>query len=152
MDPPSFTAMDKTGFTKILVAVDGSDVSLRAAGHAARIARQDGAALFAVQVVPVPPFEVPGELADHYASARKTAKKWMSEVEKIATRNGIAVKTEVIVGAYSVVEAILGYAETVKADLIVSGTRGMTPSRRMLMGSVASGLVQYSASAVLVVR
>src|ERR1700687_1788794 len=110
----SSPSMNKKGFTRVMVAVDGSDVSLRAAGHAARIARQDGAELFAVQVVPVPPFEAPGELAAHYAHARKTAKKWMGAGDEIATRNGIAVKTEVIVGAYSVVEAILGYAETVK--------------------------------------
>ena len=140
------------GFSKIVVAVDGSEVSLRAAERAARIAKQDGAELVALHVVPVPPFEVKGDLADNYANARRNAKRWMGDVEAVATRNGIGVKTEIVVGAYSVVDAILGYAETVKADLIVTGTRGTTPSRRILVGSVASGLVEYSACAVLVVR
>lgn len=144
--------MSKRGFAKVIVAVDGSEVSLRAVEHAAHIARQDGAELLALHVVPVPPFEVKGELADIYANARKDAKRWMKGVEDIATRSGIGVKTEVVVGAYSVVDAILGYAETVKADLIVTGTRGTTPSRRILMGSVASGLVEYAACAVLVIR
>lgn len=76
----------------------------------------------------------------------------MREVEEIAARNGTSVKTEVIVGAYSIVEAIIGYAETTKADLVVTGSRGTTPSRRILMGSVASGLVQYAGCAVLVIR
>jgi nucleotide-binding universal stress UspA family protein len=144
--------VSKRGFTRIIVAVDGSEVSLRAAEHAARIALQDGAELLALHVVPAPPFEVKGELADIYANARKDAKRWMKEVEDIAMRGGIGVKTEVVVGAFSVVDAILGYAETVKADLIVTGTRGTTPSRRILMGSVASGLVEYAACAVLVIR
>jgi len=144
--------MGKKGFTRVVVAVDGSEVSLRAAEHAAHIARQDGAELLALHVVPAPQFEMQGVLADNYANARRNAKKWMKEVEEIAARNGIGVKTEIVVGAYSVVDAILGYAETMKADLIVTGTRGTTPSRRILVGSVASGLVEYSGCAVLVIR
>src|SRR5271155_256133 len=140
------------GFTRIIVARDGSDVSLRAAEHAARIAKQDGAELVALHIVPVPQFEVKGDLAEIYASARRDARTWMKDVEDIATRNGIGMKTEVVVGAYSVIDAILGYAETAKADLIVTGTRGTTPSRRMLVGSVADGLVEYAACAVLVIR
>ncbi|MDA4115106.1 MAG: universal stress protein [Thaumarchaeota archaeon] len=142
----------KRGFTRIVVAVDGSEVSLRAAEHAAHIAKQDGAELLALHIVPAPQFEVQGGLADNYANARRNAKKWMKEIEDIATRNGVVAKAEIVVGAYSVVDAILGYAETMKADLIVTGTRGTTPSRRILVGSVASGLVEYSGCAVLVIR
>jgi nucleotide-binding universal stress UspA family protein len=145
-------SMGKKGFTRVVIAVDGSEVSLRASEHAARIAKQDGAELLALHVVPAPQFEVQGGLADTYADARRNAKKWMKEVEDIAARNGIGLKTEIVVGAYSVVDAILGYAETMKADLIVTGTRGTTPSRRILVGSVASGLVEYSGCAVLVIR
>lgn len=144
--------MDKKGFTRIIVAVDGSEVSFRAAEHAARIAHEDGAELFALHVVPAPQFELKGDLADNYANARMKAKKWMKDVEDTASRNGTAVKTEILVGAYSVVDAILGYAETMKADLIVTGTRGTTPSRRIQVGSVASALVEYAACAVLVIR
>jgi nucleotide-binding universal stress UspA family protein len=144
--------MSERGFSRIIVAVDGSEVSLRAADHAARIARQDGAELLALHIVPIPQFELQGELADSYANARKNAKKWMREVEDMAARSGIGVKTEIVVGAYSVVDAILGYAETMKADLIVTGTRGTTPSKRILVGSVASALVEYSECAVLVIR
>ena len=50
------------------------------------------------------------------------------------------------------VDAIIGYADTSSVDLIVSGTRGRTPSAKLLLGSVASGLVEYAGCAVLVVR
>lgn len=142
----------RQGFKKILVAVDGSDVSARAAEHAARIAKQDGALLLAIHVVPTPPFEVPGELGEYYNIARRETKKWMKDIEAIAEVQGIAVKTDVIVGAFSVVDAIIGYAETMTVDLIVSGTRGRTPSQRLRLGSTASGLVEYSGCAVLVIR
>lgn len=140
------------GFSCVLVAVDGSEVSMRAAGHAARIARQDKSKFLALYVVQVPTVDVHGGLATYFDTARAEAKKWMKDVESIAEREGMGVKTEVVVGAYSVVDAILGYAEASGVDLIVTGTRGTTPSRRILVGSVAGGLVEYSSCAVLVVR
>ena len=76
----------------------------------------------------------------------------MKEIEAIAEAHGIGIKTDVIVGAYSVVDTIIGYAETSTVDLIVSGTRGRTPSQRVRVGSIASGLVEYSGCAVLVIR
>jgi nucleotide-binding universal stress UspA family protein len=144
--------MPKGGFSKILVAVDGSDVSMRAVDHAARIAAEDGAQLLALHVVASPQFEVPGELADYYDAARLNAKKWLKEVETIAASHGVGLKYEVLVGAYSVVDAILGYAESMGTDLVVTGTRGRTQTRRILMGSVASGLVEYANCPVLVIR
>ena len=142
----------RQGFRRVLVAVDGSEVSLRATEHAARIAKQDSAQLLALHVVPAPPFEIVGELGEYYNTARRESKKWLKEVEAIAETKGLPLKVEVIVGAYSLVDAIIGYAETNSVDLIVSGTRGRTPSSKLLLGSVASGLVEYATCAVLVIR
>lgn len=140
------------GFSCVLVAVDGSEVSMRAASHAARVARQDKSKLLALYVVQAPTVEVQGGLANYFETARADAKKWMREVESVAEREDVGIKTEVVVGAYSVVDAILGYAEASGVDLIVTGTRGTTPSRRILVGSVAGGLVEYSSCAVMVIR
>ena len=142
----------ESAFRKILVAVDGSPVSMRAVEHALRLARADAAELVAVHIVPSPPVEVAGELADYYERARSASRRWMKDVEDLAQRTGVTLRSDVVVGAYSVVDAVLGYAETISADLIVTGTRGRTPSRRILVGSVASGLVEYASCAVLVVR
>lgn len=139
-------------FRRLIVAVDGSSVAQRAVTHAVRLAKHDGAELIALHIVPAPSSEVPGELADYYDQARKNARRWMQEVEVVAQEAGVRFKSDVIVGASSVVDAILGYAETVAADLIVTGTRGRTPSRRILVGSVASALVEYATCPVLVVR
>lgn len=140
------------GFQRILVALDGSDVSMRALSQAARLAKQDRAELYAVHVVPSPPFEYTGVLADYYDQARQSSGRWMKEVEREAAKHGLGIRTEIIVGASSVVDTIIGYADSLSCDLIVTGTRGMTPSTRILVGSVANGLVETSRCPVLVVR
>jgi nucleotide-binding universal stress UspA family protein len=142
----------RDSFRHILVAVDGSDVSFLALAHASRIAKADGAELYAVHVVPSPSFEYTGELADYYDQARHSSIRWMKEVENAAAKLGIGIRTETIVGASSVVDTIIGYADSISCDLIVAGTRGRTPSTRMLIGSVASGLVAAAKCPVLVVR
>ena len=133
----------KLSFKRILVAIDGSDVSLRAADHAARIAKEEGASLVALHVIANPPFEIVGGAADYYDYAKKDAKKWIKDIENIAALHGMTVKTEILVGAYSTLDAIIGYAENQSVDLIVTGTRGKTQSAKLLVGSVAAGLVQY---------
>ena len=145
-------AKPREAFRRVIVAVDGSSVAARAVAHAVRLAKSDGAELIALHIFPSPCSEVPGELADFYDEAQKGARRWMKEVETAAIESGVRFKSDIVVGAFSVVDAILGYAETVDADLIVTGTRGRTPSRRILVGSVASALVEYATCPVLVVR
>lgn len=144
--------MTLLGFSRIVVAVDGSEASLDAVDHASRLAKYEGAELTALHVVPKPPFDFSGDIAAYYDDAKRKAKKWLRDVESIAARHGIGLRIEVLVDASSIPEAILGYAESCRAELIVTGTRGTTPSRRMLMGSVAMGLVEYATCPVLVVR
>ncbi|MGH9973311.1 MAG: universal stress protein, partial [Nitrososphaeraceae archaeon] len=47
---------------------------------------------------------------------------------------------------------ILKYAEDEEIDLIVVGTRGRTGITRVLLGSVASGVVTYAHCPVIVVK
>ena len=144
--------MSSNKLKHVLVAVDGSDASLRAADLAARIARDEDAELIALLVIPPPPFKIPGELADYYENARGSAKQWIGEIENIAARHDKTLKTEVIVGASTPLDGILGYAQNISADLIVSGRRGSSSSRRRLIGSVSSGLVEFADCPVLVVK
>ena len=143
---------DGIQFRRILVAVDGSDVSLRAVTHAVRLAKEEGSELYVVHVVPSPPFEYQGEVADYFDQARSSAARWMKNVENEAARRNLAVRTEIIVGASSVVDTIVGYGDSISCDLIVTGTRGRTPSTHVLVGSVAIGLVQAARCPVLVIR
>jgi nucleotide-binding universal stress UspA family protein len=140
------------GFRRILVAVDGSRVSLRAVDYAARLAKEEKAELMALHVVPSPPFEIAESPAAYYDEARRNVKKWLKDVERVAATHGKTIESEILVDASSVPDAILGYAETHQVDLIVTGHRGRTPSTKMLIGSVASAVVEYASCPVLVVR
>jgi nucleotide-binding universal stress UspA family protein len=52
----------------------------------------------------------------------------------------------------SVVAALVNYADEEEADLIIIGTRGRSGIGKMLLGSVASGVVTYAPCPVLVVK
>jgi nucleotide-binding universal stress UspA family protein len=59
---------------------------------------------------------------------------------------------EVVKSNESTVQSITERAKDFKADLIVIGTRGLSSFRKMLIGSVSSGVVTYADCPVLVVR
>jgi nucleotide-binding universal stress UspA family protein len=54
--------------------------------------------------------------------------------------------------ALSVVEAINDVALNEKVDLIVTGTRGLSGFKKVVLGSVASGVVEHAHCSVLVVK
>jgi nucleotide-binding universal stress UspA family protein len=66
--------------------------------------------------------------------------------------NGVKLSTEVVASPTSVVPAIVDYAEKNKVDLIVVGTRGRSGFTKLLLGSVASGVVTYASCPVMVVK
>ena len=73
-------------------------------------------------------------------------------MKKQATEKNVSVKTDVIVGVASVVEEIVEYAENNKVDIIIIGSRGMSGLKKMLLGSIATGVVTYSHCPVLIVK
>jgi len=70
----------------------------------------------------------------------------------MAEKKGVKAKPHTSGTVGSVVQAITDYAASEKIDLIVMGTRGMGGFKKMLLGSVSSGVVTHAQCAVLVVR
>jgi nucleotide-binding universal stress UspA family protein len=60
-------------------------------------------------------------------------------------------RTELISSA-TAVGGIVGFAEKENIDLIVIGTRGRSGFKKLLLGSVASGVVNYAHCPVMVVK
>jgi nucleotide-binding universal stress UspA family protein len=79
-------------------------------------------------------------------------KQHVNRVKQKATEEKVSVKTDVIIAIKSVVKEIVEYAEKNKIDMIVIGSRGMTGFKRLLLGSVADGVVTYSHCPVLIVK
>jgi nucleotide-binding universal stress UspA family protein len=69
-----------------------------------------------------------------------------------ATAKNVNVTMDAISGFISVVKDIVHYAKVNNADMIVIGNRGMTGFKKLLIGSIASGVVTYSDRPVLVVK
>jgi len=67
--------------------------------------------------------------------------------DKVANVKGLVIRTQ-----YTIVEEIISIAEREKVDLIVMGTRGLGGFKKLLMGSVSSGVVNHAHCSVLVVR
>jgi nucleotide-binding universal stress UspA family protein len=142
--------MTEIRFKKILLPIDGSDESLKAAMYAVRIAKQEEAQIICVHAVGAPIYT--SNLPSYYDHARKITDVWFGKVREIARKEGIDIKTDIVLDVTSVVDAIVNYAENEDVDLIVMGTRGRTGIKRFLLGSVASGVVFHAHCAVMVVR
>jgi nucleotide-binding universal stress UspA family protein len=148
-------------FSRILVPVDGSETSIRAASLAINIAKKYGAQVTAIHVVNIDQYiqslglyrlTYPDPIKKRIEDAKQEAAKWFTEMQRSADQEKVALKTEVIDTPLSVVGAIVSYAEREKADLIVIGTRGRSGFTRLLLGSVASGVVTYAPCHVMVAK
>jgi nucleotide-binding universal stress UspA family protein len=159
-------------FSKILVAIDGSEMSMKAAVYAIDIANRKGKEAENVQLIGLTVIDLIKLSNSFFATAsgyyeadkleekRKEAQQSLDKVEKLAVKenntnndNKIQFKSEIIEDPTSRVgSAIVDYAERENVDLIVVGTRGRTGFKKMLLGSVASDVVTYAHCLVLVVK
>ena len=143
----------------VLVPIDGSEYSLKAAQYAIRLARSEKAQLFCIHVVtPRMPYGYATPAASstksrYYDDIKNKVESWFDNVRNIAKDEGIFdIKTEIFIDVKSIIESIIEYATRSNIDLIVIGTRGRTGLRRFFMGSVANGVVQHAHCSVLVIR
>jgi nucleotide-binding universal stress UspA family protein len=150
---------DEIPLRKILVPIDGSDWSFRAAKYAIKIAKMANAEIVCVHAVVSLPATAyanvhAGVLIPRYIEeSKKEAQKWYDEVHIIAEKAGVVrVSAETILDVFSVADAIISYAERNNVDLIIMGTKGRTGLKKFVLGSVASGVISHANCPVLVVR
>ena len=147
---------------RILVAVDGSKPSIDASVQAIDIAKKYDAELIALYVVsPDTRYDyledvitprLPRALKDVMMIAMQKGEKHLDKVKQYASEKNVKVKTDVLIGISSVVKEIVEYAEKNRIDMIVIGSRGLSGIKKMLLGSVASGVLIYSHCPVLVTK
>ncbi len=137
---------------RILVAVDGSAPSMKAAGVAIALARAGGAALTAATVMQIPvPVDYAGALSERVAAyLLEESQKALARVAEMARKEGLDVTAKVFQGHPAT--EISKFAERGGFDLLVVGSRGLSGLNRMLLGSVSGALVQQARTPVLVVK
>ena len=148
--------MSEASLKRIVVPLDGSDSSFKAAKYAIKIAKPEKAEIIFMHAVVNPPYveySAGGIAITHYIEeAKRHAEMWYMDVGRQATKEGVNFSVETILDINSAADAIVNYAGNKKADLIVMGTKGRTGIRRFLLGSVASGVVAHARCSVMVVR
>ena len=138
---------------RILVAVDGSEPSLKAARMGADVAMRFGAKLTLVHVVPkllLPPDVYGLTIAEVEREHRAYADRLLERAVEELGEPGLDVSTSVLYG--SPAEALAEEAAASDVGMIVVGSRGHGAVARMFLGSVSDRLVHISSKPTLVVR
>ena len=134
---------------KILLPTDFSEHSQPAFEFACALARDYAAELLILHVLP--PAFIAGPNGMAVTAPSDEADRAREQLEAIQPANGnIVVGRRLVEGAP--VEEILKVADSAKADLIVMGTHGLSGLRRVLMGSVAEGVMRRAPCPVVTVK
>lgn len=139
-------------FERILLAVDGSDHALRAAGVAADLARAMNAKTIRIVVAydGIPAYLGEPNLQSAIESRLKDAQDILQKAEETVGKTPAEIHTELIEG--SPAEAIIDVARTRESDVIVMGSRGMGTLTGLVLGSTSQKVVSHAPCPVLIVR
>ena len=142
-------------FSRIAVAIDGSPNSDEALDAAIDLAGRYGSELTIVTVAPLVPVYMPSGnsyMATPIAQSDTTRYHALIDAAvKRAQGAGVSGVTGVCQEGV-VVDEILAFLETHPMDLVVVGSRGLSATKRLLIGSISSALVTHAPCPVLVVR
>jgi nucleotide-binding universal stress UspA family protein len=146
-------------YRRILVALDGSDTSELALRQAIRLAKVHGARsrlLHVVDELAIGP-EPTHTVDDFWRAARHAGERILERAQARAAKAGVKPETKLLemrtLGALvrRVATAIMAESERWRADLLVIGTHGRRGLSKLVLGSVADGVVRTSARPVLLI-
>lgn len=143
--------------TIVLVATDGSELSVHAARRAFELLGP-GAEVTVLAVISDSPGADAGGFESSTATPAEENREWQNEVgeaqdaisDTLAEVHGAKVTKRVESGDAG--PMVVWVAEQIGADVIVVGSHGRSALKRMLIGSVSEHIVRHAPCTVLVVR
>lgn len=149
-------------YKRILLPIDGSDLSISAAKAGVALAGSEGAAVFGLVILSPSPSVGPSFFPDEFSAtsplegtyelgARQEAQRYLERVRKAASIAGVKMDASVVF-SHSVADEIIAAAKRYDCDLIVMGSHGRTGFSRMVLGSVTSKVLTACDIPVLVHR
>lgn len=145
---------DAPDLTKILVPLDGSELSSSVLPFAAALAKSLGASVVLYQSVFEPVMTYPGaEVVFDDTVLREMeaiARKGLTLAADDLSAQGVT--ADVVATFGNAIDGIVWTAEREGADLIVMSTHGRSGVGRLVMGSVADAVVRRTALPVILVR
>ena len=136
---------------KVMVCTDGSEHSEKAVRIAAQLAKARKSPLLILHIIESEARRtelIYDSYGEQYSRAKSILQKAETIVSEIAP--GMSVETRVAVGP--ITEEICRIAEEEGVQALMIGTTGGTALKRMLLGSVADGVIRYCHCPVTVVR
>lgn len=142
-------------FNHVLVAVDYSDCAFNALEIAAALATSQHAAFDIVNVIDplqaIPPVVDPyGASLPWLVALNENAVKFLGDYTKEMEATGLTVKSTLLDGPPAA--TIVEFARKISADLLVIGSHGRKGLSRLMLGSVAEGVMRDAPCPVLVVH
>jgi nucleotide-binding universal stress UspA family protein len=140
---------------KVLIAVDGSEISKRALEYTRDLLAKKEAAVTLFHVIPQHIIYgravVAAEVYD-MPTERAASTRLLEESAELLQAGGVGPTIEHRVAVGDPAELILTAASTMDADLIVMGSRGLNAASRFLIGSTSTKVTSHARCAVLVVH
>lgn len=149
--------MNQVHLSKILVCIDGSELSKQAGTLAISIAKRYQSKSYVLSVYNVP------DLHDLYSERKnlihielddkiKKAKELLETITKEAKEVGVNMQSVFLNTKLSPEDAIIEFAEKESIDMIILGSTGTSTFKKILIGSVASAVVTKAKCIVTVVK
>jgi nucleotide-binding universal stress UspA family protein len=141
--------------SKIMVCIDGSEASIKAARKVLDMAKRYKAEVIAIHISFIPYYlrRLPQYgWEELHAYDVEQMKDWLKNITIEADEQNIHFKTLVKETTASIVKEIITSADEEKVDLIVLGSTGKSRLERVLVGSVAQGVMNIAKCSVLLVR
>jgi nucleotide-binding universal stress UspA family protein len=135
-------------FTRILCPIDTREGSFAARDFAARLAAQNGAELYLLNVCSTVTAPLGGPVTDR-AGGEQSARR---ELEQLAAERLSQIEFQVLVTTGDAVERVTSVQSALAADLIVMGTHGRGSVSHFFLGSVAERVVREVDYPVFAIR
>ena len=139
-------------FEKILLAVDGSEHSLRSAKEAGDLARamKSDSLRIVVAFDSIPPYLGEPNMQQAITARMKEANAILQKAQDAVGKIPGEIHTELIEGPAA--EAIINVAKIRGSSVIVMGSRGLSTIAELMLGSTSHKVVSHASCPVLIVR
>lgn len=138
---------------KILIPTDGSDYSMHAAEYSMSISKMLSAqitVIYVIDEVVLEQFAKGTEREGVEQELKRDGQRYINYVIGLADKAGV--KASSVLAKGRPFEQIVHTSKELDVDLIVMGTYGRRGAERILIGSVAQKVIEYSQCPVLVVK
>jgi len=143
-------------YSKILVPVDGSEISYRALDAGLFFSEKLGSNITVIHVmedIPITHIEsqkLLNDMLEISAACKQQGQDILSKCSETANNKGMMVNTILLKG--NPASIILDFCKNGKYDVIIMGNRGMGKIREIILGSVSSKILHNSSCPVLLIK